>query len=257
MPISPAKSGIFRRILFVLLLVASIILITAATFRLQSYLFARKVQSVLSRMGQIQLDETTQAEVSALLPEFKPGIESNFLIYREPDIQCRADACYGLQIRNWPGGTIARFQAKLSYRFQWLFEGIYLLGHRYVVFAAYVEIQGGKVSRCEYGLDVQNGEFPANDFVVVQVLGVDRADFLSYFGFTRGDEATRGFRGRVPSNKPTTMLFVAFTPDAKAEDVRSTFAVHLECIWNAEGCSATKQLLPLLWEQKMGSGIQK
>jgi hypothetical protein len=255
MPISPAKSGIFRRILFVLLLVASIILITAATFRLQSYFFARKVQSVLSRMEQIQLDKTKQAEVLALIPELEPG--SRYVISDQSGSRCPGDACYVLRIQNWPGGIVARLQARLSYRFQWLFEAIYWLGHRYLLFAANVEIRAGRVSRYEYSLGVECVKYPASDAVEVEVLGADRASFPGYFGFMRDYDEIGDFRIRVPSNKPTTMLFVAFTPDAKAEDVRSTFAVHLECIWNAQGCSATKQLLPLLWEQKMASGSQK
>jgi len=65
------------------------------------------------------------------------------------------------------------------------------------------------------------------------------------------DEVTGGFRIRVASNKQTTSMFVAFTPDAKPEDVKNAFDVHLDCVWNAQGCWATKQLLPALWKTKM------
>lgn len=208
-------------------------------------------------MGQIRLDQTSQAEVLALLPEFKPGTESNSFICREPDIRCHGSSGYGLRMQNWPGGIIASLQEKLDYRFPWLFEAIYLLGHRYLGFVAFVEIRGGTVSRCEYALEVQNGEFPANEFVIVEVFGGDFADFLSHFGSARGDEETSGFRGRVPSNKPTTVLSLAYTAHAKAEDVRNAFDVHLDCLWNTRGCSTTKQLLPALWKQRMEPGGQK
>lgn len=257
MPARLPKSVAFRRILSVLLLFASITLVTAAAFRLQSYFFAQKVRSVLSRMGQIQLDKTSQTEVVALLPEFKPGTPSDFLIYGVPHIQCSANACYGMQVRNWPGGMIARLQEKLNYRFPRLFEAIYKLGHRYLAFAAFVEIRGGTVSRCLYVLGVQNGEFPANDVVSVAVFGGDRADFLSDFGSARGDEVTRGFRGRVPGNKPTTDISLVFTPDANVEDVRNAFDIHVECVWNTQGCWSIKQLLPLLWKQHMESEREK
>jgi len=249
MPISPAKSRIFRRILFVLLLVASIILITAATFRLQSYLFARKVQSVLSRMGQIRLDKTSHAEILVLIPELKPG--SRYLPSNQPDAGCLAEACYAIHIQNWPGGMIARMQAKLSYRFQWLFEAIYWLGHRYLLFTAYVEVRAGRVSRYEYSLGVECVNQPASDAVEVKVLGADRAGFPGYFGFMRDYDEIGDFGIRVPSNRPATSRYVAFTPDAQPEYARNAFDVHLDCLWNAQGCSATRQLLPLLWEQKM------
>jgi hypothetical protein len=55
----------------------------------------------------------------------------------------------------------------------------------------------------------------------------------------------------------TTDLRVAFTPEAQAEDVRKAFDVHLECVWNLEGCSATSQTLPAVWEQLTNGEKQK
>ena len=257
MPISPAKSRIFRRTLFVLVLVASFILITAATFRLQSYLFARKVHSVLNRMETIELDKTSQAEVVALLPEFKPGTQSDFLINAEPNARCPGEACYALHIENWTRGIIAWLQSKIGYRYHWLHEAVYWVGHRFLLFAAYVEIRGGRVSRYEYTLWVENQEFPASDIVVVHALGTDRASFPGYFGFMSDYDEIGDFRIRVARNKPTTSMYIAFTPGAKPEDVRNTYDVHLNCVWNAQGCSATKQLLALLWETKMEPKNQK
>jgi hypothetical protein len=257
MPNRPAKSVFFRRFLFVLLLLASIILITAASFRLQSYFFALKVQSVLSRMGQIKLDRTSQAEVLALMPELRPDTQPSFIGSGQPDIGCPGDACFALHTQNWPEGILAKLQVKLDYRSNWLFKAVYWLGHRFLLFAAYVEIRGGTVSRYEYSLGVENRDFPASEIVEVEVLGADREGFPGYFGFMRDYDEIGGFRIRVPSNRPTTSMCVGFTPDAKPEDVRNAFDVHLNCVWNAQGCSATKQLLPLLWEQKMEPRSQK
>ena len=46
-----------------------------------------------------------------------------------------------------------------------------------------------------------------------------------------------GSRTRTPSNRPTTILYVAFTPAAKPEDVKNALDVHLNCVWNAQECS--------------------
>ena len=145
----------------------------------------------------------------------------------------------------------------MSYRFQWLFEAIYCPGHRYLLFAAYVEIGAGVVSRYEYFWGVECAKYPANDAVTVELLGADRAGFPGYFGFISDFDEIGGSRTRTPSNRPTTILYVAFTPAAKPEDVKNALDVHLNCVWNAQGCSATKQLLPMLWEEKMEPNSRK
>lgn len=206
-------------------------------------------------MGQIRLDKTSHAEILVFIPELKPG--SRYLFSNQSDARCLAEACYAIHIQNWPGGIVARSQSKLSYCFQWMFEAIYWLGHRYLLFEAYVEIRAGRVSRYEYSLWVECVKHPACDVVEVEVLGTDRAGFPGYFGFMRDYDEIGNFRIRVPSNKATTIMYVAFTPEAPFADVRYAFDVHLNCVWNAQGCSATKQLLPLLWERKMESRNQR
>ena len=92
------KSVVLRRILYLVFLFAATFLVTEASFRLQSYFFARKVQSLLSRMETLQLDKTTQAELVTLIPELKPG--SRYLWSNESDARCPCDACYALHIQN-------------------------------------------------------------------------------------------------------------------------------------------------------------
>jgi hypothetical protein len=60
-----------------------------------------------------------------------------------------------------------------------------------------------------------------------------------------------GFRIKVPSNMPTKILYVAFTPDAQPQAVRNAFDVRLDCIWNVTGCLTTRQVLPALWNEKV------
>jgi hypothetical protein len=203
-------------------------------------------------MQEIQLDKTNQAQALTLLPELRPGTLSHFVLSGQQNIRCPGDACYELHIQNWPGGILAKLQLRLSDQFLWLFKAFYWLGHRYVLFAAYVEIRGGTVSRYEYSLGIENGEFPARDVVEVQVLGTNRTSFPGFFGFMSDYDEIGAFRIKMPSNRQTTIMYVAFTPDARQEDAKSAFDVHLECVWNTQGCSATKQLLPLLWARKLG-----
>jgi len=245
------KSVILHRILYVLLLFASIIFITAVTFRLQSYFFARKVQSVLRRMEKIQLDKTSKEEVLVSLPELRPGIPWGFVINRRPDERCAEDSCYGLRLQNWPDEMLGKLREKMEYRHVWLFKTIYWLGHRWLTLGAFLQIRDGKVSRYEYALGVEDEEYPAGGIVGVQVLGTDRASFPGYFGSMSDYDEIGSFRIRIPNNEWTKIMCVAFTPGAQPEDVRNAFDVHLECVWNTVGCSADKQLLPLLWEQKI------
>ena len=245
------KTNLFRRIRFVFLLAASILFITAASFRLQSYFFARKVQFVLTQMKRIQLDKTTEEEVHALLPELKPGMSWSIAADPSPDEKCPGDACYMLDYRNWPSGILAKWRGKLDNRYDWLFKTVFWLGHRFWGFRANVEIRGDRVSRYGYFLIVEDGKFPGNEAVIVHVQGFNRKGFPGYFGFMRDYDEVGALRIKVPSNRQTTAIYVAFTPDPKPEDPRSAFDIHLECLWNLRACSATKQLLPTLWEQKL------
>ncbi len=257
MPNRLVKSDFFRRTPLALLLFASIIFITAASFRLQSYFFACKVNSVLSRMEKIQLDKTSKEEVLASLPELRPGIPWGFVLNRRPDESCAEDSCYGLRLQNWPDEMLGKLRKKLEYRHVWLFKTIYWLGHRWLTLGAFVQIRDGKVSRYEYALGVEDEEYPAGGIVGVQVLGADRAGFPGYFGSMSDYDEIGGFRIRIPNNMWTKTMYVAFTPEAQPEDVRNAFDVHLECAWNTEGCSADEQLLPLLWKQKIEPKRQK
>ena len=238
------------RLLRVSLLVLFLLVIgMMIEFRVQSLVFERRVHSVLSRLEQLELDKTPEGDVLRSLPELKPGILWNFYVNGRPDESCHGDACYVLRMGNLPDGILFRLRRKLEYQQDWVFKTMYWLGHRDRSFAAYVEIRAGKVSRYEYGVAVTDREYPLGELVEVQVLGADRASFpLGYVAVDSYDQI-KGFKGKVPSNKPTTVMRVAFTPEARTEDVRSAFDVHLECIWNSEGCSTTRQILPAVWER--------
>ena len=117
-------------------------------------------------------------------------------------------------------------------------------------FGAYVEIRAGRVSRYEYSLMVENNDFTGPP-LMLNVLGSNRAAYPGEFGYMRTYDDIAVFGTRMPSNRQKTHLFVAFTPVANPEDIRNSFDVRLQCVWGAHSCSATKQLLPILWQQKI------
>ena len=114
-------NSIARPLKYALLALTSSLFIIAASFRLQSYLFARNVHSVLTQMQKMQLNETTDEEVNALLPALTPGILWNFSFNGDLNERCPGDACYVLHIQNWPNGVMAKLREKLNYRQDWLF----------------------------------------------------------------------------------------------------------------------------------------
>jgi len=257
MPIRLASTTFSRRFRFVWILLVSPLFITMASFRLQSYFFARRVQSVLTQMKKIHVDKTTEEEVYALLPELKPGMSWGLAKDQSPDEKCPGDACYVLNQRNWPNGILARLRGTLDNRYDWLFKTMFWLGHRFLGFRANVEIRGGRVSRYGYFLMVEDGEFPGNDAVIVQVQGFNRKGFPGYFGFMVDYDKIGTLQIKVPSNRPTAVMYVAFTSDAQPEDQRNAFDTHLECVWNLRACSATRQLLPILWERRLAQDMRR
>lgn len=227
-----------------------------ASFRLQSYFFTRRVQFVLNQMEKIRLDKTNEQELYALLPELKPGTSWGLTADQSPEERCPGDSCFVLNQRNWPDGVLARLRGKLGYRYDWLFKTLFWSGHRYLVFRANAEIRGDRVSSYGYFLMVEDAEFPDNEAVTVQIQGFNRKGFPAYFGFMDHYDEIGTFRVKVPSNKSTTVMYVAFTPDVQQEDRRSAFDIRLDCVWNLRACTATKQMLPILWEHKVDQGMR-
>ena len=238
-----------RSFAYGLLLGFAIFLATVVGFHLQSLLFESKVKSVLRRLQTIQLNRTTKEEALAVLPELKPGILWNFEVEGRPDDRCPGDACYVFRRRNWPDGLLAKLRQRLNYKQNWIFTSAYGFGHRFSGFGAYVEIRGGLVSRYEYSVFVEDVKYPAVEDVSLDVLGADRASFpLGYATVTDYDKI-RGLKLEAPNNKPQTILYVAFTPEAPPQIIKAAFDLRLNCMWNLEGCSTTKQLLPNIWQE--------
>jgi hypothetical protein len=208
----------------------SILLVVAGSFRVQSYVFARRVRSVLRQMERIELEKTSQEEVLAAIRQLKPGLLWSFADATRPREQCPGDLCLVLHIQNWPNGMLANLREKLNYHYEPIFKAAYWLGHRFVNFGVYVEIRDGRVSRYEYSFAVEDGEFPGNGLVEIHALGANRASYPRGFGFMRDYETIGDFRIKAPSNRPTKVMYVAFTPEARAEEVQEVFDLHLDCV---------------------------
>ena len=139
-------SAVLRIAKYSVLVVASILLLTMALWRIQSYFFARRVQSVLAQMAKLKVQKTSNKEILTLLPELRPGTLTSLVINDDTEVKCPGDACYRFLIRNWPNGLLAKFQQKMGYKYDWLFHGAYLLGYRFCGFEAYVETRGGRLA---------------------------------------------------------------------------------------------------------------
>lgn len=254
MPNRSATSAVLRIVKYGLLIVVCVLFVTAAAFRIQSYLFARKVHSVLEQMAKLQLQKTSKEEILTLLPELEPGTLTGLVIVDYSEAKCPGDGCYRFVIRNWPNGLLGKLQQKMGYNYDWLYYGAYLLGHRFRGFEGYVETREGRISRYEYLLFIEYREFAAIEAVEVHVMGSDRESFPGHFGFIQSYDEIENFKIKIPSNKRKEVIYVAFTPEAQPGDVKSAFDVHLECAWHTLGCSMTKQVLPILWKEKIEPG---
>jgi hypothetical protein len=88
-------SRVARRIaLFIILALA----VLAIGLRVNSAIFAHRVQAVLAGMEQLRPDQTTKDEMLKMVPALRPAPSQHE--------HCRGDECYELYAGNWPGSTV-------------------------------------------------------------------------------------------------------------------------------------------------------
>jgi hypothetical protein len=240
---SPSRATSFFLLTLLLLCIGPLI-----AFHSQAFFFDREVRSVLARLEQFQLEKTSEDTVLKALPQLEP--DAPFALYAPKPAQykCPADACYMLHLGNVPNGGLVKLKYRLGPRFDWIFRLIYRLGHRFLAFDSWVQIRGGTIANFGYSILVESANRPGDELVSIAVSGTNRASFSRGSGFNLTYDEINRFRVRVASNAPTTSLFVAFTPEARAEDIRKAFAANLKCAWNFDGCSAASQILPEISE---------
>lgn len=236
---SPSRVTSFFLLVLLLLLIGPVL-----AFHGQDFFYDHEVRSVLARLGQFQLEKTSEETVLKTVPQMELG--NPFVVYAPNPTQyaCPADACYMLHFGNVPNGWLLRLRYRFGPQFDWFYRLVYRLGHRFFAFDSWVQIRGGTIAKFGYSILVEGANRPGDELVSIDVSGTNRASFSRGSGFNLTYDEINRFRVRVASNAPTTSLFVAFTPEARAEETRKAFAVNLKCAWNFDGCSAASQILP-------------
>jgi hypothetical protein len=207
-------TGRWARRTYVVTLFLLLLITTAAWLRV--YIMARKIQAVLNGLAEIRVDQTTEEEVTKLVPY--------------------------LTQQDWTVGGIPHrsLSVHISNEKDWL-------GYRSLIFDASVLVQDGKVSHAEYGL--------ANQWMRPQYAGyvgyVVSARSVHGFWLPRQmglevpsvDDFSPQYRPRRYRNS----LSVIYTSDAPPELTKSAFRLNLSCFWGLRGCENGSDIAPEIW----------
>lgn len=244
--------GILRRFLswkpvsITLISFTSVLLLTMIAFRIDSLLFQRRVNSLLSRMARVRLDNPSEEQLLSLLPElhpFRPASAKQPIRQGDPEQYAFIDTNvnHGLLVM-----TLWKLHMESDATFRWLF----LLGHRLHRFDASAYLRDGRVVRISYDLWMENGESHSlYDGVGVHfrmlsrsgwILGEDRAVAPTYNDVSPYAES-------VASNAPENVVDLALTSDAPPDLVRAALEPQISCLWKLGICQNTKQILPGIW----------
>src|SRR5580704_4243009 len=227
--------------LFVLLL-----MITMASFRIQSFLFQRRVNSILFRMGALGLDSTSEQQLKDLFPELKPVEVDGQPAAGGSDSQ---ETWYELNDSNGENGPLVNLVNHLGSHSNQALAILYRLGNRFHIFKVGVRTRRGIADRVAFSLMVETGRPATNeDVVLLEVKGFGRSGWdspKSKLDLTYED--VRPYSGHVASKMPQNTVFLSFTPDAPEQFIHSAFDVHLDCLWKFSGCRTARQMLPGVW----------
>jgi hypothetical protein len=216
-------------------------------FRLQSFLIQRRIKSVASRMARLQLDQSGEKELRALLPELKlRDIQTSNGVGDPP---ASSDGkWYSYDGSNMEGSPVAWLMYHSGDHQNEVRRFFYHLGHRFCIFRAEARVREGIVDRTSLGLMVESGERIYGDAVMLDINGYGRSGWdgtTKASGLTYRDIAP--YAERAVSKAPDSWVSVRFTPDAPDEYARALYDLHMNCLWNFAGCSTVKQMLPGIW----------
>lgn len=208
-----------------------VLLLMTTTARVRSYLMARKIQAVLKGLSEIRVDQTTEAQLTKMVP---------YLIQRDWKVGGIPHRVFYVSISN------ERFLG-LGLIVDWSDQLANWLGYRFMSFDAYVLVQDGKVSQVSYGL--------ANQW--------SRPQYAGYVGYIVSARSVHGFwRPRQagvfvtsenddsPQYRPSeyrNTLNVIYTYDAPPEVTNRVFGLNLSCFWNLGGCHEAREIAPEIW----------
>jgi len=149
-----------------------LLLITTAT-RLRSYFMTRKIEAVLHGLSEIRLDQTTEEEMTKMVP---------YLTRKDWNAGAISHRGYYVHISNesdrLPRVFVIALTAIRSEELMLCIEHLAdWLGYRFISFDAGVLVQDGKVSQAEYGL--------ANQW--------ERLQYAGYVGYIVSARSVHGF----------------------------------------------------------------
>ena len=225
--------------------------VSAVNWRVRSFVLARRIQTVLSGLEQVRLDETTEE----LLLKTVPGLIRSDSDQRDGSSVVRG---YRVLVSNegewswwsWnaplqsfgPSGG-AEHYLKDTDGLDYSLKIAYWLGWRYISFGATVSVRDGIASSISYelGQDVQLGmpRFPV--LSVRSFHAIQRWDPIS-----STDDESPEYRIKGTSRA----LWLRYAADASHELSAHAFQLSLRCYYlSVSGCAAG-DLAPLVWQDK-------
>ncbi len=213
-----------------------LLLLITTTARFRSYLMVRKMQAVLHGLTEIRLGQTTEEQMTKMVP---------YLTKKEWNAKGISHRGFYVHISNesatWVSWLIALRMESLVHPADWL-------GYRFMSFDASVLVQDGKVMHVDYGV--------ANQWV--------RPQYTGYTGYIVSARSVHGFwidrripfwvsseDDESPQYRPTGNadgLYVTYTDDAPSKLTERAFQLDLSCFWGLRGCTDAREIAPGLWK---------
>jgi hypothetical protein len=228
-------TGRWARRIYVAIFTLLLLITTAA--RLRSYFMVRKIQAVLRGLGEIRVDQTTEEQITKIVPYLVPkdwkagGISHRGYYMHISNESDRLPQVVGVAL------TAIRSEELIEDIADWL-------GYRFVDFDAGVLVQDGRVSQAEYGL--------ANQW--------ERPQYAGYVGYLVSARSVHGFwlprqmgfevssvDDYSPQYRPRRWgktLNVIYTSDAPPEVTKRVFDLNLGCFWRLRGCNDAFDIAP-------------
>jgi hypothetical protein len=235
--------------------------------RLRSYLLARKIHAVVSALGQIRVDATTEEELLKTIPSLvrvpRDTTWENH-VYRGYEVRLsNLDDIWkvlGLQdYLRWVRPSHASPEPASGPADKWgslnlPLRAAYVLGLRHLSFRATVTVLDGTVSSIFYALepDVFRG-WPAATFVEARSAHAFWQERRNPIPVYSTDDESPDFRfGYIAGERALAKLHisVAYTPQAPRQRVSHAFNLDLSCYWGLSGCESVRQVVPLLWNDR-------
>jgi len=213
-------TGRLVRRLFVVILLFTLLLSTAT--RLRSYFMARKIQAVLRGLAEIRIDQTTEEQLTKMVP---------YLTQKDWEVGGISQHGFYVNISN-ESDRLPRVIFVAEKLMPWLEHCAAWLGYRFMSFDASALVQDGKVVHVDYGLANQwvRPQFPGYVGYIVSARSVHGfwLPRRGEFEVTSADDDSPQYRPRGDKHS----LNVIYTNDASSELTKPVFRLNLSCFWS-------------------------